>query len=138
MTATRFAAACAGTFAVLLALDAVWLGLIASGWYRQGLGPLLAPQPDLAAAALFYLVYPLGLVIFAVAPQAGSPGLARVARAGALFGFFAYATYDLSNLATLRGWPWGLSLLDMAWGSALSAAAASGGKALLDRLPRRA
>jgi uncharacterized membrane protein len=138
MPATRLAAAYAATLAALLALDAVWLGLIAPGWYQQGLGPLLAPQPDLAAAALFYFVYPLGLVIFAVAPQAGTQGLAGAARAGAMFGFFAYATYDLSNLATLRGWPWGLSLLDVAWGSALSAAAASAGKALLDRLARRA
>jgi uncharacterized membrane protein len=134
MKLARWPATYAATLAALLALDALWLGAIAPGWYRQALGPLLAPQPDLAAAGLFYLVYPLGLVIFAVAPHGDVPGMGRSALAGALFGFFAYATYDLSNLATLRGWPWGISVLDVAWGSALSAVASAAGKAVLDRL----
>ena len=133
MPLTRKLAVYAVTLAVMLALDALWLGVVAQRLYQQGLGPLLAAQPRLGAAALFYLVYPLGLTIFAVLPHAGQRGPRRAAVSGALFGFFAYATYDLTNLATLAGWPLGLSLLDMAWGAALSAVAATAGKAMLDR-----
>jgi uncharacterized membrane protein len=71
-------------------------------------------------------------VIFAVAPQHGGPAWGTTLLMGALFGFFAYATYDLTNLATLRDWPWRLSLIDIAWGTAVSAASAAGGKAALD------
>jgi uncharacterized membrane protein len=92
----------------------------------------MAPQPRLGVAALFYLLYPLGIVIFAVAARpagAWQPTLL----AGALFGFFAYATYDLTNLATLKGWPLGLSLIDVAWGSLVSAVSAGAGRWAMDR-----
>ena len=75
------------------------------------------------------LLYPLGGVIFAVSPRANSSNWTMTLTMGGLFGFFAYATYDLTNLATLRHWPVGLSLIDMVWGTGLSAASAAGGKA---------
>lgn len=115
-------------FATALAiglLDFLWLGVVARSWYQQGMAHLLAPQPRVAAAAAFYLLYPLGLVIFAVLPAAGDVPRALVL--GALFGLFAYGTYDLTNLAVLRDWPLGLSLLDIAWGASVSAAGAAAG-----------
>jgi uncharacterized membrane protein len=123
----------AATLAAIIVLDVIWLGLIARPLYRQGIGHLMADTPVWAAAVAFYLVYALGLLLFAVAPNAGA-GWGRTALMAALFGFVAYATYDLSNLATLRGWPLGLSLLDIAWGSTLSAASALAGRAVLLRL----
>ena len=134
----RLLAAYATTFAVMLAIDLLWLGVIAKPLYQQGIGHLMVDPPKLLAAALFYLLFPLGLMIFAVAPPGlqadAAAGLSRTLLMGALFGFFAYATYDLTNLATLRGWPLGLSLLDMAWGTAVSALAATAGKAVYDRV----
>ena len=127
---------------VMLALDALWLGVIAKSFYRDGIGHLMADVPNLAAAGAFYLLYPVGVLLFAVAPAAWSwaspaPVLvpwSRAVLAGALFGFFAYATYDLSNLATLRGWPLRLTLVDIAWGTALTAAAAAAGRWALGRM----
>ena len=121
------------TAGVMLALDAVWLGLVASSLYQHQIGHLMAEQPRLGVAALFYLAYPVGLVVFVVMPQAGRAGLAGAVKLGALFGLIAYGTYDLTNLATLKGWPVSLALLDMAWGATVSAASAGAGKWWLDR-----
>jgi uncharacterized membrane protein len=114
---------------VIVALDMLWLGLIAKTMYRQGIGHLMADEPRLLAALAFYVVYAAGLTIFAVLPQAEDAAWGKTVAMGALFGFVAYATYDLSNLATLRDWPLGLTLVDMAWGTLLSAAAATAGQA---------
>lgn len=127
----RYLAAYAGTALVMVALDMLWLGVVAKPLYQQGIGHLMAERPDVGVAVLFYLLYALGVVIFAVSPQQGGSGWATTLALGALFGFFAYATYDLTNLATLRDWPWRLSLIDIAWGTVVSAAAAAGGKAAL-------
>ena len=124
----------AATAAALLVLDAVWLGLVAQPLYQRGIGHLMAEQPRWTAAVAFYLVYPLGLLRFAVLPHQSDRAMAPSLQAAALFGFFAYATYDLSNLATLRDWPVGLSLIDIAWGSVVSTAAAVAGKRVLDRI----
>ena len=113
----RFLAAYAGTATVMVALDLLWLGVIAQPLYQQGIGHLMAEQPVVPVAVLFYLLYALGVVVFAVAPQlapATPRGWAATLGMAALFGFIAYATYDLTNLATLKGWPLGLSLIDMA------------------------
>jgi uncharacterized membrane protein len=118
---------------VMVAVDLLWIGWLARPLYLQGIGHLMAPRPNVAVALLFYLVYATGLLVFALWPHAASPGVARVAGTAALFGFFAYATYDLTNLATLKDWPWSLSLLDMAWGSAVSGLSAAAGKLVLDR-----
>ena len=131
-------AACAAT---LVAIDMVWLGLIAKALYRAGIGHLMAESPNLVAAGAFYLLYPIGLLAFAVLPGASpvagwaaeSAPLARAAVAGALFGFFAYATYDLSNLATLKNWPVQLALIDIAWGTFASGLATVAGRWALDR-----
>ena len=85
-------------FLTMFIIDMVWLRVIAVGWYAQGMGSLLTESPNLWAAAAFYLMFPLGLLIFAVLPGETSVVL-KVAGMGALFGFFAYATYDLTNLA---------------------------------------
>lgn len=134
---TPYLAAYAGTALTMVALDLVWLGVLARPWYQQGIGHLMVETPHLPTAAVFYGVYALGLVLFAVKPPGQAPGWARTVATAALFGFFAYATYDLTNLATLRDWPLGLSLLDMAWGTLVSAAAAAAGKAAMQAATRR-
>lgn len=129
-----FIAYCA-TVIVMIAIDLLWLGVIAKPLYQQGIGHLMAERPNLPVALLFYLLFPLGLMIFAVVPNAVDMASATWSRAlvgGALFGFFAYATYDLTNLATLKGWPLGLSIIDTLWGTLVSAAATAAGKAALD------
>jgi uncharacterized membrane protein len=114
---------------VIVGLDMLWLGLIAKAMVQQAIGHLMAERPRLLAAWAFYLLYPAGLMIFAVMPYADDPGWVKAVSTGALFGFFAYATYDLSNLATLRNWPVGLTFVDMVWGTLLSATAAAARRA---------
>ena len=124
----KYFAAYAATALVMIALDLLWLGVLAKPLYQQGIGHLMADRPSIPAAVFFYAIYPVGLMIFAVAPHASASGWAATLLYGALFGFLAYATYDLTNLATLKGWPIGLSLIDMAWGTALSATSTAAGK----------
>ncbi|WIV97266.1 DUF2177 family protein [Kinneretia aquatilis] len=113
---------------VMVALDMLWLGVIAKSAYQSGIAHLMSAEPNWVAALLFYLLYALGLSIFVLAPQADAAAWRPTVLMGALFGFFAYATYDLSNLATLREWPVSLTLMDLAWGTALSAACAAAGR----------
>jgi uncharacterized membrane protein len=115
---------------VFLGLDALWLGVVAKGFYADSLGGLLADRPNFAVAGLFYALYILGIVIFVAGPALDSGSWGRAAIRGALFGLFAYATYDLTNLATLRGWPVGLTLVDLAWGMAVTAVSATAGVVL--------
>jgi len=112
------------TAAVFLVIDLIWLSQIARTFYFERLGELLLDKPNMAAAAAFYAVYVVGIVIFAVAPamREGSPTTALAY--GALFGFFAYATYDMTNYATLRNWPLEVSLVDIAWGTCLTGVSA--------------
>ena len=133
---SRSLLAFAATATVMVALDLLWLGLIARPLYQQGIGHLMAERPIVPVAALFYAVYTLGLVVFAVAPQTAETRWAVVLGSAALFGFVAYATYDLTNLATLKGWPVGLTVIDMAWGSVLSVLSAAAGRAALGLLGR--
>ena len=133
---SRSLLAFAATAAAMVALDLLWLGLIARPLYQQGIGHLMAERPIVPVAALFYAVYTLGLVVFAVAPQTAETRWAVVLGSAALFGFVAYATYDLTNLATLKGWPVGLTVIDMAWGSVLSVLSAAAGRAALGLLGR--
>lgn len=119
--------------ASFVALDALWLGQIASTWYDTAIGHLMADTPSWPAALAFYLLYPIGLVIFGVRP--GQPAKwTESAGIGALFGFFAYATYDLTNLAVLADWPIYISMLDIVWGSLLSGISAAAGRLCLNRL----
>jgi uncharacterized membrane protein len=128
----RYVAGYLAAVLVMVALDMLWLGVVAKTMYQQAIGHLMAEAPKVLAAIVFYALYALGLVVFALAPQAEDAGWGRTVYTGALFGFFAYATYDLSNLATLRNWPIRLTLIDMAWGTALSATAAAAGKAAIN------
>lgn len=128
----KYLAAYAGTAGVMVLLDLLWLDVVAKPLYQQGIGHLMADKPNIAVAVVFYALYAAGIVIFAVSPRSGGT-LWGALTMGALFGFFAYATYDLTNLATLRGWPLKLSLIDIAWGTFVSAASAAGGKVALDR-----
>ena len=115
------------TLLVFAGVDFVWLGFIAHGYYRSQIGHLIADQVNMIAAVAFYLIYVLGLVVFAVSPAAASGGVLKGFMLGGMFGFFCYATYDLTNLATLKNWTLPLSLLDMAWGAFLSGVAAAAG-----------
>ncbi len=112
------------TLVVFATIDTVWLGVVARDYYRGALGDLLAPGFNLWAALAFYLVYCIGILIFAVLPALRAESLLTALGYGALLGFFCYATYDLTNMATLRDWPIGMSFVDMAWGTALTATAA--------------
>ncbi len=120
-------------FFTMVAIDMVWLRLIAVQWYADGMGPLLSNSPNLWAAAAFYVLFPVGLLIFAVFPAEDTSVLKAVTM-GALFGFFAYATYDLTALAVIKGWPVGLTFLDMVWGTIVSGISAGVGKFTLDYL----
>lgn len=131
---SKYLAAYGAALVAVLALDAVWLGLVASGFYASAIGHLMAARPNLVAALLFYIAYPVGLVIFAIAPARGQADWRGAAARGAAFGFFAYGTYDLSNLATLRDWPVTVSLVDVAWGCCVSAAGATAGRLALGRV----
>jgi uncharacterized membrane protein len=109
------------TLAAFFAIDMVWLGLVARGLYSQQLGYLLAAQTNWLAAILFYLLFVLGVVVFVVLPGLSSERTlgASLLRA-ALFGLITYATYDLTNLATVRDWPLLVTVIDMVWGTVLS------------------
>ncbi|MEO1265755.1 MAG: DUF2177 family protein [Pseudomonadota bacterium] len=115
------------TAIVFLAIDALWLGVIATKFYKAELGSLMAENVNFVAAAGFYLVYCVGIVIFAVSPALRSGDWTQALLFGALFGFFCYATYDMTNLATLRDWPLRMSLVDMAWGTVLTGVSATAG-----------
>ncbi len=104
-------------------LDALWLGFIARDFYQRAIGELMAPEVNKAAAAIFYLSYPIGLLALAVSPNPGS--LTSVLWRAAVFGLVAYGTYDLTNMATLRNWSWTLVLIDLAWGVVITTAAAA-------------
>ena len=119
-----FAIAYLAAFAVFCGLDFVWISLTSDAIYRPAIGELLRSEFDAPAAAAFYLIYVGGLVVLAIRPAAR---LSQAIGLGAVYGFCAYATYDLTNQATLRHWPLALSVVDMAWGTALSAVAASCG-----------
>ena len=119
--------------ATMIALDVAWLGVLARPLYARGIGHLMAEHPNFVAALAFYLLYAAGLMAFVVLRQA--PGAWLMAAAwGAAFGFVAYMTYDLTNLATLRDWPLALSFLDVAWGCVATGLAATAGRLVADRV----
>ena len=109
---------------VMAGLDFLWLTNMSAALYRRDLGPLLAEDPRMGVAVIFYLAYAAGIVIFAVRPALAAADWRVAALYGALFGFFAYATYDLTNFATMKVWTLRVTVLDIAWGAVLTAAAA--------------
>lgn len=110
--------------AIFLCFDALWLSSMA-GIYKRLIGEHLAEPFLVAPAALFYVLYVCGVVAFAVLPSLPDGGWATAATKGAFLGLFAYGTYDLTNQATLKFWPWRLTLIDMAWGTVLTALTAA-------------
>jgi uncharacterized membrane protein len=106
---------------VFFILDMIWLGLVAKGFYRTRLADLLSQEINWAAAVIFYLLFLLGLLVFVVLPAAEKGSLASSLVRGLFFGLVTYATYDLTNLATLKGWPVSVAVVDILWGMALSA-----------------
>lgn len=115
------------TFVMFVAIDVIWLSAMANVLYRPTMGDMLAPAFRVAPAVVFYLVFVAGLTFFAVRPSLQSQDILIALFYGALFGFCAYATYDLTNQATLRNWSTTLTVVDLAWGTALSAVAAAAG-----------
>ena len=107
------------TLATFFVIDMIWLGLVAKGFYRRYLGPLMTSKVNWTAAILFYLLFIVGLIAFVVRPAllAGNPIHALLY--GALFGLICYATYDLTNLATLKDWPFVVTVVDLIWGTVL-------------------
>ena len=109
------------TFIVFLMIDILWLGVIAKNTYQKYLSDFLSNQVNWTAAFIFYFIYVLGISIFAIYPSVNKGSVYNAILMGALFGFFSYATYDLTNLATLKGWPLPIVFIDIIWGSVLSA-----------------
>ena len=115
------------TAVAFLIIDGIWLGLVARGFYKSQMGDLMSPDPSIAAATAFYLIFVFGLVWFAVSPALASGSWTTAFVNGAVLGLIGYATYDLTNLAVMRGYPTTLAIVDLSWGTALSAAAATVG-----------
>ena len=109
-------------FSVFLVIDLLWLGVIAKNFYMKHLAPFFADRVNWPAAFIFYILFVAGILIFAVMPAVEKQSLPRAVVYGALFGFFTYATYDLTNLATLRNWPVAIVIVDILWGTFLCAA----------------
>lgn len=115
------AVAAASCLLPMLALDGLWLTFTLKRFYAPRMAHLMADSPDFLAAGMFYLIYAAGLSVLVVAPAVkGGTGAWKVFLTGALFGLVCYATYDLTNQATLKAWPAAVTLADMAWGTLLT------------------
>jgi uncharacterized membrane protein len=112
------------TLIAFLGIDSIWLGIVARSFYASQLGSLMREDVSYAVAGAFYLAYVAGIVFFAVAPALAEGSWQRAAFNGALLGLLAYGTYDMTNLATIKNWPFTMSLVDMGWGTLLTATAA--------------
>jgi len=106
---------------VFLAIDMVWLTLVAKNFYAKQIGFLMKPNINLPAAILFYLLFIVGLVLFVITPALEKHSWLQVILMGALFGLISYATYDLTNLATIKDWPILVTVVDLVWGMVLAA-----------------
>lgn len=125
MTIASYIIAYVCTAIIFLAIDFVWLGFIAKDLYFNQLEHLMLDKVNLPIAAGFYLLYAVGIVIFAVGPALNGGAWTHALIYGALFGFFAYATYDFTNMATLKDWPVFISMIDIAWGTFITGVSAT-------------
>jgi uncharacterized membrane protein len=123
----RLAAAYIAAAVVMAVLDLAWLSYAVKAFFEPAVGPLLAVKTNNLAAVLFYLLYIVGIMLFAVRPAIGNGDWTTALLMGAAFGFFAYMTYDLTNMATLKDWPAWLAAMDIAWGTLVTALAATAG-----------
>lgn len=130
----RYAFAYLATGTAFALIDSVWLRTMSERLYKVEIGELLADKFRLAPAIAFYLLYILGMMIFAVGPALQNGNWKTALCYGAAFGFFAYMTYDLTNHATLRIWSLKVTILDMIWGTALTGLAAAAGASITNRL----
>lgn len=131
---TKLIVAYFATMAVFFAIDFVWLGTVAKSFYQGQIGPLLLDEFRIGVAVAFYVIYLAGMIFFAVNPALKAQSVATAALYGALFGFFCYATYDFTNLATLKGYTVTVALVDMAWGTVLTGVSAALGTWITLRL----
>ena len=129
---TRYLAAYVATLVVMLGIDLVWLGVVARPLYLRAIGHLMAENANPGFAVVFYLMYAFGLIYLGLRPNTTTQGIKPAFFAGAALGLFAYATYDLTNLAVLREWPVWLSVIDVAWGTLISGLSTAAGKAAFD------
>jgi len=112
--------------AVFFTIDLVWLGVVAQRFYQNQIGFLLSPRVNWPAAITFYLIYIVGMVFFAIRPALAQDRWEVALFTGAFFGFITYATYDLTNLATLKDWPLLVTVVDLLWGTTLGASVSLG------------
>ena len=108
------------SFGSLLVIDSVWLTKVAPKFYKSNIGHLMAENPNLLAAGLFYLIYIVGVVVFVVQPAVDAKSLSFAATRGALFGLVAYSTFDLTGMAVFKNWPAKVTIVDMLWGTILT------------------
>jgi uncharacterized membrane protein len=111
---------------IFFGMDMIWLGVAAKSFYTKQIGFLMTPKVNWAAAILFYLLFLAGLVVFVIAPSVEKDSWVRALMLGALFGLITYATYDLTNLATLKDWPLALTVVDLIWGTVLAGSVSVG------------
>jgi uncharacterized membrane protein len=122
------------TIPVFFVVDLLWLGVVARSLYRDSLGHLLAERINWPAAVVFYLIYIVGILVFAVAPGLRDGSIGKTLLLAAGFGFFTYATYDLTNMATLPRWPLKIVIVDIAWGVVLCTGVAGAAFLIAKRL----
>lgn len=122
------------TFIVFLMIDMLWLGVIAKNVYQKYLGDFLTDNVKWTAAFIFYFIFVVGISIFVIYPSVNKGSVWNAILMGALFGFFTYSTYDLTNLATLKGWPIPIVIIDIIWGSVLSSLVSLSGFYIVKRI----
>jgi uncharacterized membrane protein len=132
VTAVSFLKTYAAAAATMLALDLVWLGVVAKGLYAREIGTLLRPDVRWGAALLFYALYIAGIIVFAIAPAVEKRSMMRAITLGAFFGLVAYATFDLTSLALIRDFTVRVTVIDLIWGAVLTGTVAAAGYAVAD------
>lgn len=125
------------TFGVFLFIDMIWLGIIAKNIYQKYLGHFLTNDVNWTAAIIFYIIFVIGISIFVIYPAVDKNDVLSAITMGALFGFFTYATYDLTNLATLKNWPIKIVIIDIIWGAFLSSSVSIAGFYILKWLQKQ-
>lgn len=121
MTAAKYLISYVLTFIVFLAIDMLWLGVVAKNIYQKHMGHLMAENINWPAAFAFYILFIAGIFVFVIMPAVEKESMTRAIMLGAFFGLITYATYDLTNLATLRGFPASIVWIDLLWGTFLTA-----------------